>query len=413
METRDEERPAGWVHRAIAAVERTLDRGRYALYRLIRRDRPRYVVAYEGFGNESRAWLGGRVHYGKAATQAEADDGTLDNVRRAWRRWETDEIPYARVRIEVGGATHEAEADDEGYFFGEFELAEPLDPTTMWHDAVVTLVGDPNLPAELKPSTMDADDPRRVTAGVVRPPRNAGYVLISDVDDTVLHTQITDAWAALKKTVFENAFGRAALPGVAALYQAVAKGTQTDDASVSNPVFYVSSSAWNLYDAIRRFIDIKGLPAGPIMLRDLGVDRQKVWKTGHEHKLHKVERIGRMYPGMPLVLFGDSGQKDAELYVEAIRSLGGERVRAIFIRDIDPDERSEDDAKVDRWIEEAASLGVPMHRIADSVEAADLMIEMGLIEGEHRAAIESATRAELDEAARSPDPGVVRPGGGD
>ena len=38
-----------------------------------------------------------------------------------------------------------------------------------------------------------------------------------------------------------------------------------------NPLFYVSSSPWNVYDVITQFLELQGIPHGPVMLRDVDI----------------------------------------------------------------------------------------------------------------------------------------------
>ena len=50
--------------------------------------------------------------------------------------------------------------------------------------------------------------------------------------------------------------GRIAFKGIGAFYRALELG---GGAEVVNPIFYVSSSPWNLYDLLERFIELDGI----------------------------------------------------------------------------------------------------------------------------------------------------------
>ncbi len=382
------------LHRFALAVESRFDKLKHAVSVRLRGDPSRYVVAYDGYANAREAWIGGRMHYGKPPSEASADDSTFDNLQRAWHRWETDEIPHAKLQVKAFGRLIDLEADEEGYFFAQLDLEQPPDPTTLWHDIEITLTHDPNRrgQTDVTPPAHAKDDPRRATAGIVQPPHQASVLILSDVDDTVLHTDVTRAWSAAKMTIFDNAFGRTALPGAAALYQALVRGPQPEQPETFNPVFYISSSAWNLYRAIRRFIEIKNLPAGPILLRDLGLDQNNFLKSDHSHKLEKVHRVAAMYPEVPLVLIGDSGQEDANLYAQAAEDLGAQRIKLILIRDVNPAHASEHDEKVRRAMVRTEALGVSMHLVADSAQAAAHALAAGLIHPDAVDAIVHATQ---------------------
>jgi phosphatidate phosphatase APP1 len=99
-------------------------------------------------------------------------------------------------------------------------------------------------------------------------------------------------------------------------------------------VFYVSSSPWNLYDLLDDFLALRGFPAGPLFLRDWGIrSPEGGLRDHHTHKLATIKRLLEVYPRLPFLLIGDSGQSDPEIYAEVVRSAPG-RVRAVYIRDV-------------------------------------------------------------------------------
>ena len=110
------------------------------------------------------------------------------------------------------------------------------------------------------------------------------------------------------------------LPGTARFYRALEGG---EVGLAGNPFFYVSSSVWNLYDVFAEFLEINGLPTGPLILRDLDADDAKWIKSGHEHKLAKIERILAICRRLPFVLIGDAGQDDPAIYREVARRNPG------------------------------------------------------------------------------------------
>ena len=71
--------------------------------------------------------------------------------------------------------------------------------------------------------------------------------MISDIDDTIVRTGATSLLMMLRVVLLSNAHTRLPFQGVAAFYGALARGASGQD---SNPLFYVSSSPWNLYDVL-------------------------------------------------------------------------------------------------------------------------------------------------------------------
>ena len=127
-------------------------------------------------------------------------------------------------------------------------------------------------------------------------------------------------------------------------------------------------------------MELNAIPCGPVFLRDLGTDTGKFIKTpGHGHKLERAKGLIERFPDLRWVLLGDSGQADAELYAEAARTFG-ERIAAIYIRDVDPDDESALDVAVDAHITRIAGTRVPMLRVKDSFAIAEHAAALGLIE---------------------------------
>ncbi len=171
--------------------------------------------------------------------------------------------------------------------------------------------------------------------------------------------------------------------GVAAFYRALAYGTSS---TMDNPVFYVSSSPWNLYDLLTEFFDVQGLPVGPLFLRDLGLDETKLLKSAHaDHKLAAIEDLVTTHASLPFVLMGDSGQHDPEIYAEAVERFPG-RIRAVFLRDVSDDHR---DASVRACTARMEAQGVDVAYFEDSLSAARYAAARGLIAPERLPDVEA------------------------
>ena len=112
----------------------------------------------------------------------------------------------------------------------------------------------------------------------------------------------------------------------------------------------MSSSPWNLYDLLVDFLDLNGIPAGPLMLRDFGLRYEPTAGSGHlGHKLKEMRQILQAYPQLQFILIGDSGQEDPEIYREVVKEFPG-RILAIYIRDVQlPDRKDCGDVSVSRW----------------------------------------------------------------
>ena len=335
------------------------------------RGRPRHLAAYRGFADASGVELIGRV-LAEAPQGGPKDDARWwHNLLDTYRRFESDEVPGVALRFEFRGARHEAVSDHEGYWNLRADTTAGSMSDLLWDNAMVSLADG----ALLTPQPVLQVLPR------------ARIGIISDIDDTILHSGITDWKTAAQLTFLHNARTRKPLPGVATFYRAL-QGRH-------NPIFYVSSSPWNLYDLLEDFMELNAIPFGPIHLRDLGTDAGKFIKTaGHGHKLERASWLIERLPQLRWVLLGDSGQADAELYAEAAKRFG-DRIAAIYIRDVDPDADSPRDLGVDGHIQRVAGTGVPMVRAGDSLAMAEHAASLGLLDGGSLGAIAAEVGRDL------------------
>lgn len=293
------------------------------------------VVTFRGFGNRETFILEGRVIEAKGIERPTRDTGILQNIANSIRRFESDEMPGAQLEATFRGRRYEATADREGYFAFRFDADGASRPG--WHTARVELVASLVGQAGVK------------TRGTMLLPSNrAEYVVVSDLDDTVIKTGAYDAATMVRVVLSENARTRTAFPGVAQLYRELEEGRS---GGARNPVFYVSRSGWNLYDLFETFIEENGLPAGPILLRDLSVvEKASEAVSNHDHKLNRIGAILEMYPRLPLVLIGDSGQHDPEVYLSIVKKHP-KRIRAVYLRDVTGGARDREVLSVVRKIE--------------------------------------------------------------
>jgi phosphatidate phosphatase APP1 len=304
-----------------ADVEGHFDLLKYRLgERLGSRD-PVMILPYHGCGSPERLYLKGRVLEDEGITPAGADDDFWDNLLNMYRRFESDEIPYARLLARFQGIEQQVLADEEGYFEAWLEPSGPLS-NDLWQPVELEL---------LEPRRKD-QHPVRAVGQVLVPPAGARFGVISDIDDTVVQTDSIHLLHMARTVFLGNARTRLPFKGVGAFYRALLKG-QTGEQL--NPLFYVSSSPWNLYDLLVDFFNLNDIPLGPVLfLRDWGISEEEVLPIHHRlHKLQVIDLLMNLYPALSFILVGDNGQTDPEIYSEVVLRYPG-RVLAVYIRDI-------------------------------------------------------------------------------
>src|SRR3954465_1861880 len=291
------------------AVDRAL--GKTGAYR---------AVGYRGYGNSDRAFVLGRILEHTRIASAVASQSRWRNLLAMVQRIDADPLPFARVRARLGGHATEVVADDEGFVRQWLSSARKLGAGE-WHQVQLEVLAGPDTPIE---STAD------VPARVLVPSVTARLAVISDMDDTVLQSEITSFVRAARLMLLENARTRLPFPGVAAFYRALERGAGGSEA---NPIFYVSSSPWNLHDVIADFLDAQEIPVGPMLLRDWDIGPEMM--RTRQYKLAQIREIMGTYPLLSFILVGDSGQEDPEIYGELVTEFPG-RILAIYIRNVSP-----------------------------------------------------------------------------
>lgn len=294
------------VVRLLHRMEQVFDQVKYKLGPRLIGSNPPIIVPYLGFGSPSFIWLKGRVLEDTGITASKDTDRIWNNLLNMYRRFESDEIPHARVLASFRQFKQEVVADEEGFFDVSFRFKEPLVADQVWEKIDLELFE----PKESGGNAISTEG----QVFIVSP--HAEYGVISDIDDTVVYTGVTSRLRMARNIFLSNARTRLPLEGVAAFYLALQQGKVGD---TINPLFYVSSSPWNMYDLIQEFFQIHGIPTGPIFFRDWGIARDSLLSITHrKFKLDAICKIIESFPDLKFMLIGDSGEKDPEIYSEII-----------------------------------------------------------------------------------------------
>ncbi|GGZ27344.1 phosphatase [Echinicola pacifica] len=269
------------------------------------------------FGNEECIFVKARVVEAYRQSRPSEKNNRFQNVLAALRRYAGSSVPDARVTVTCAGQQHVLESDEEGIVSGKFRA--PMGKKLHADSVIFKLQEEEGLVREHKEEEIP----------VCQFSKNHPTGIISDIDDTVLVSHATEIGKKLWLSVSKNAYTRRPFPGVSKFYHALTNAGE-------HPIFYVSSSDWNLFDMIKDFMDFRNIPSGPLLLQDLHLNLKNIWKSGggnHEHKLEKVRMLLAIYPGMNFFLIGDSGQHDPELYEQVIKEHPG-RVKTVYIRKV-------------------------------------------------------------------------------
>ena len=334
------------------------------------------VIGYRGYATTQRALVLGRVLEHTRIADASAGHARWRNLLATLQRIDADPLPFAKVCARLGAREAEVLADDEGFVRHWLTAGVQLSPGE-WHSIDLQIVAGPETPV-----ASEAHLPARVLV----PSARARLGVISDMDDTVLQSEITSFIRAARLMLLENARTRLPFPGVAAFYRALERGARGDE---SNPIFYVSSSPWNLHDVIADFLDAQKIPVGPMLLRDWDIGRDLIGTR--DYKRSQIREILATYPALPFILVGDSGQQDPEIYESLVSEHPG-RILAIYIRNVS--QHSERSESIRRLAETVAAAGSTLLLADDTLTAARHAAAHGWINEDALAEIGSEKHAD-------------------
>ena len=325
------------------------------------------IQPYRGYGSREEAFLMGRIFRqpGGGSDEATLTRDLVDVGRRILRHGIGEAVLVARF----AGTEQRVTTDRDGYFHIQMRLDRPPPADRFWHRMELELVE----PADAAAAAAKAEGELFV------PPDDARFVVISDIDDTVMYTGVANKAMMMWRLFVQGAESRIAFPGVAAFYRALHRGTADGPPGAElNPMLYVSRGPWSIYEVLDAFFNMHGIPVGPILfLREWGLTLQRpLPQRSEDHKLNLIRDMLALYGDLPFVLIGDSGQHDPELYAQVVREHPG-RVLAIYIRNITQDEERK--RAIETLAEEVAAAGSSLLLAADSFAMAEHAADHGLI----------------------------------
>ena len=249
----------------------------------------------------------------RAKFDLKVDDETDENFTRRLNLLIADNERDKTIVVSVAGKAYTLPASVEN---GHFESTLHIPA-----DGLEGYVEDGVLGFEAITSEEEA---RRFTGEVllVEP---SGISVISDIDDTVKVSNVTDIRSLLEHSFLLDFI---AAPGMAELY---------DKWSQQNASFhFVSSSPWQLYSPLVEFLDDAGFPPAELNLKAVRFRDETLFdlfKKGTETKPVVIERILDTYPDRQFILVGDSGEQDPEVYADMLRERPEQIIKA-YLRNV-------------------------------------------------------------------------------
>ena len=176
------------------------------------------------------------------------------------------------------------------------------------------------------PYTITIDGAKDAWQGVAHLIPRYGISVVSDIDDTIKESQVTD-----RRELLVNTFLRdfRSVSGMAGVYR--------DWQSSGAEFHYISSSPWQLFHPLHKHQRDNGFPSGTMHLRNFRLRDQLLKRVLILRRRGKATAIHKLLNDLPhrkFILIGDSAEKDPEIYLKIWRRHPG-KVHGIFIRDIE------------------------------------------------------------------------------
>lgn len=290
--------------------------------KMLKKD-PLQIIPFLTYGTKTHLYLRGRALEDEDIDLSKK--GWFSLLVNSWKRFETDEIRNSAIQINISDTKFDLKTDAEGYYLldktSKIKLNTDIEG---WLDYKVKYT-DNNLKRKIQQdNTFEGQ--------MLVPSDKAQFGVISDIDDTILHTGVTSRlkWRVVVNTFFKTPLKRKALEGTAEFYELLH--------NTVNPFFYVSNSPWNLYRYLEFFLKSNNFPKGPILLRDFRTPFDKTPKPELAHKYHEVFNILDTYPNLQFILIGDCGEKDADIYLDVVQKFPN-RIAAIYLRSVEHKKR--------------------------------------------------------------------------
>lgn len=240
------------------------------------------------------------------------ESGSLLKKRLKW--FATDNQPDRALTIQLGGCEYLLDASSAN---GHFRSIIKVPENSLLLNSNDTSIIPFNLVAT-------SQEHARISGSIhVLAPH--GLTIISDIDDTIKQSDVNNKFKLLRNT-FAKPF--TAVPGMAKLYQQWLTNYQAH-------FHYLTASPWQLYKPIVDFLASKQFPIGTFNMKHFRYkDRSffKIFKNSVTFKTLAIENFIQRYPQRSLLLIGDSGENDLEIYTRIAKKFPL-NVKAILIRD--------------------------------------------------------------------------------
>jgi len=268
------------------------------------------ILIYHCYGNTRTLHVEGRVLNEREFKETKRNDTILRNAWRHLGHLLNDERKHTPITLTVNEEEYHTTTDHEGYFL--FNLHFIKDTLQRNHDIYLYL-----------------DKQKEVSTHyhAFVPSQQKQVGIISDFDDTVIISDVTHKLRLLNQLLLKNYKQRKVVNAMANRYKYILSDT-TDRA-----LFFITGSPNQVHTLIESFLNYHHFPKHALITKKIhGIKAYSLLKQ-HYYKSAEIEEIIKLYPNIKWVLFGDSGEKDREIYLNIAKKHVG-HIKEIHIRNV-------------------------------------------------------------------------------
>ena len=272
------------------------------------------IVSYGGYGNQQTFHLAGRVIEKRNHTAAHEDSLWWQNFWHKLKRLVNDEQSDVQVAFTVGAGNYQTSTDEEGYF--TFNEATPEGLHTGWNTI-----------------QLNAGKRYHANAEIFIAATGNCLGIISDFDDTVIVSNVTDKSQLLQNSLLKNFKQRQVVTGMPDFYRQLLNINSNPG---NAPLVVLSASPKQLYKDINAFLDYHQFPKRILITKQVTGDNHDPLTNQKQYKLEKIQELLNAFPNVKFVLIGDDGENDPESYA-AIQQQYPDRIKAVWIHAVTTD----------------------------------------------------------------------------
>ncbi len=269
------------------------------------------IQVYNAYGNSHKVIIEGRMVYKKNYNQPLEDDTLFHNMWRKIKQLTSNEIKNEKIIAYIGNEICSTIGDDEGYF--EFDIKRDQELYTGYNSISLQIENNPN--------TLN------IKAKIIS---DEAIGIISDFDDTVIISDVTNKFKLINNLLLKNYKQRKVVPTMVERFQKI---LAQNSPNIPSTLFFVTGSPKQLFNSIERFLNYHHFPKHTLITKQIHGLEMDPLLNQFKYKVERIEELFRLYPKMQWIMFGDSGEKDKEVY-EYLFKKYPLKIKSYYIRDI-------------------------------------------------------------------------------